>query len=45
MTEQFKAMNYFSTLAENKINKMTLIYGGTDNQQRSLHTVTGWRKI
>ncbi len=45
MTEQFKGMNYFSTLAENKINKMTLIYGGSDNQQRSLRTVTGWQNI
>jgi predicted AAA+ superfamily ATPase len=45
MTEQFEGMNYFSTLAENKINKMTLIYGGSDNQQRSLHTVTGWQNI
>jgi predicted AAA+ superfamily ATPase len=45
MTEHFKGMNFFSDIALNKVGKKTLIYGGNEDQQRSLYTVSGWRNI
>jgi hypothetical protein len=45
MTEHFKGMNFFSDIALNKVGKKTLIYGGTEDQQRSMYTVLGWRNI
>jgi plasmid rolling circle replication initiator protein Rep len=45
MTEHFKGMNFFSDIALNNVGKKTLIYGGNEDQQRSLYTVSGWRNI
>jgi len=45
MSDQFKGMSFFSDLAQNKVGKQTLIYGGKDDQDRTLQTVLGWRNI
>lgn len=45
MSDQFKGMKFFSDLAQNDVGKQTLIYGGVNNQERSLSTVLGWRSI
>lgn len=45
MTEHFKGMDFFSDIAQNKTGTKTLIYGGTENQERSLYSVVGWRNI
>ncbi|MCE7040986.1 ATP-binding protein [Dyadobacter sp. CY312] len=45
MSDQFKGMAFFSDLAQNKVGKQTLIYGGKDDQHRTLQTVLGWRNI
>jgi len=41
----FKSMDYFEAIANNAAIKKTLIYGGTENQQRSKYTVLGWPNI
>lgn len=44
-TEYFKELDYFDGLTEGKTKQKTLIYGGTENQQRSKYQVKGWRNI
>ena len=41
----FKSMDYFEAIANNAAIKKTLIYGGTENQQRSKYTVLGWPNV
>ncbi len=40
-----KNMDYFEEIAGNTAIKKTLIYGGTENQERSKYTVLGWPNI
>ena len=35
----------YYVIADNAAIKRTLIYGGTENQQRSKYTVLGWANI
>ncbi|HEY5390590.1 MAG TPA: ATP-binding protein [Hanamia sp.] len=41
----FKGMDYFEEIADNAAIKKTLIYGGTENQERSKYKVIGWPNI
>ncbi|TCC98700.1 ATP-binding protein [Pedobacter hiemivivus] len=41
----FKEMDYFEELTPNTPIKKTLIYGGTDDQQRTKYTITSWKNI
>lgn len=41
----FKGMDYFEAIAENLSTKKTLIYGGTENQDRTKYSVLGWAGI
>lgn len=41
----FKEMDYFEELFPNIQIKKTLIYGGTEDQQRTKYTVTSWKNI
>ena len=45
MSQQFKGMDFFEEIARPKVSKKTLIYGGTENQERTHHTVLGWRNL
>ncbi len=40
-----KGMDYFEAIADNAAIKKTLIYGGTENQERSKYAVLGWPNI
>lgn len=41
----FNGMDFFESMTKARINKKTLIYGGSDNQERSKHTVLGWSNV
>lgn len=41
----FKSMDYFEAISDDAAIKKTLIYGGTENQERSKYTVLGWPNI
>lgn len=41
----FKEMDYFEELLPNTPIKKTLIYGGTEDQQRTKYTITSWKNI
>ena len=38
-------MDYFQEIADNAGIKKTLIYGGTENQERTKYKVIGWPNI
>jgi predicted AAA+ superfamily ATPase len=44
-TEHFKGMDFFHDIAQNKTGTKTLIYGGTENQDRSKYSVIAWRDV
>lgn len=41
----FKEMDYFEELTPNTPIKKTLIYGGTEDQQRTKYNITSWKNI
>lgn len=41
----FKGLEQFASVAVGKINHSILLYGGQDNQNRTLHKVLGWDSI
>jgi predicted AAA+ superfamily ATPase len=41
----FKEMDYFEELTPNIPIKKTLVYGGTEDQQRTKYTITSWKNI
>ncbi len=43
MSEQFKGLNFLQQIASNVIGKKTLIYGGTEDQERTYYDVKGWQ--
>ncbi|MDO5665112.1 MAG: ATP-binding protein [Bacteroidia bacterium] len=43
MSDLFKGLNYFSNQAKDENLKKTLVYGGLENQQRTIADVVSWK--
>jgi predicted AAA+ superfamily ATPase len=44
-SDYFKGLNYYNKLANTKINKAFVIYGGEDTQRRTDVTVLSWKNL
>ena len=43
--KQFRGMDFFADIAGSKVSSKTLIYGGTESQERTKYNVLGWADI